>query len=53
MDDRERLLRAGEDLDAPVQVSAANGADRGTREEERADGAAQGSCGMSWSGWGN
>ena len=51
MDDRERLLRASEEL--PVQVSAASGAARDAAEEEHTDDAAKGSCGMSWSGWGN
>ena len=58
MDDQERLLRMSEDLDAPIQMSGADGAARRVAErveEARLDGAPskEGSCGMTWSGWGN
>jgi hypothetical protein len=58
MDDRERLLRMSEDIDTPIQVSGTDGATRRVAErveEARADSdvATRGSCGMTWSGWGN
>jgi hypothetical protein len=66
MDDQERLLRMTEDLGAPIQVSGTDGATRiqapgaARRVAERVEEArlesaasAEGSCGMSWSGWGN
>jgi hypothetical protein len=56
MDNQERLLRLSEDRDAPIQVSAADGAIRHVAErveESRPDSpAAPGSC-TSWCGWGN
>jgi hypothetical protein len=55
MDDQERLLRASEDLDLPLQASAAGGAIRAAEhaDESRPEGEdAPGSC-TSWCGWGN
>lgn len=59
MENQELLLRLSENLDAPIQVSAAGGATRSMAEpveEARLDSTAvkgsPGSC-TSWCGWGN
>jgi hypothetical protein len=58
MSDQERLLQVSQALDMPIQVSSTDGATRSmverieeVRQEDTA--ATPGSCGMSWSGWGN
>jgi hypothetical protein len=50
MGNQELLLQMSEGADVPIQVSAADGATRGTEAAETAQ--APGSC-TSWCGWGN